>query len=321
MPYWSILLLDSVLVVFAGLLAYTLHHGSIETGETIRHLALTLAVFLCCYFVGFRSFHTYEGVIRFSSFSDLRKITLAVLVSTALVVIVEWIFAGATWLVPFSASDIILFALFAVCFLWTVRVWVKTLYENFIKDGHKEGAFILGIKSGGVALAKNINSSEDSPYKVAGFVTAEADMEHRRLMNVKVYPFGSHLVDDMRRRKANTLIISPLLMDFIRDNSKTIDELADNGIKIMVIPQAKEWDGKSNLRASDLRPVNVEDLLPREKIEVDMKAAADLINGNVVMITGAAGSIGSEIVRQVATYGPGRLILIDQAETPMHASA
>ena len=122
----------------------------------------------------------------------------------------------------------------------------------------------------------------------------------------------------MKRVDSDVLIVSPLMMNEIRERESLVNYIVESGIRIMVVPQAREWDGKSDLRVSDLHPVNVEDLLPREKIEVDMKAAADLLHGNVVMITGAAGSIGSEMVRQIATYSPAHLVLIDQAETPMH---
>ncbi|MDE7109597.1 MAG: polysaccharide biosynthesis protein, partial [Muribaculaceae bacterium] len=215
-------------------------------------------------------------------------------------------------------ADIILMALFVVAFMWTVRVWVKTIFETTSKRSNTRKAYILGIKTGGVALAKSIRSSADSPFTLAGFVTSDPDMENRMLMGMKVHPFSNDLPEIMKRNKVNTLIVSPLKMDELRESEELVNSLVEAGIKILVMPHAKEWDGKSDLRLADLHPVNVEDLLPREKIEVDMQAAADLLHGNVVMITGAAGSIGSEMVRQIATYSPSRLVLVDQAETPMH---
>ena len=318
MPYWSILLLDSAFVLFSGLLAYTVHHGAEQTSTVFLPLVWTLGVFLICFVVSFRIFHTYNGVMRFSSFNDLMRVTFAVVCAIALVFIIQWIFGGGGWMLAFTTADIILFALFVVAFMWTIRVWVKTLYEESLRHSNREPAFILGVKTGGAALAKNMNSSEDSPFKVAGFVDEEKDMANRYLMGVQVHHFDKHLVSTMKREGAKALIVSPLLMHVIQNNSEIVDSLVEAGIKIMVMPNAKEWDGKSDLRASELQPVNVEDLLPREKIDVDMKAAAELLEGNVVLITGAAGSIGSEMVRQIATYKPEHMILVDQAETPMH---
>ena len=318
LPYWSILLLDSAFVLFSGLLAYTVHHGAEQTSAVFMPLVWTLGLFLLCFVVAFRLFHTYDGVIRFSSFNDLMRVTLAVICAVALVFILQWAFSGASWLLFFTTADVILFGLFVVAFMWTIRVWVKTLYEESLRRSNREPAFILGVKTGGAALAKNMNSSEDSPYKVAGFVSDDDSFDARYLMGVQVHRFDTSLARTMKREGAKALIVSPLLMNTLRENSAIIDSLVEEGIKIMVIPNAREWDGRSDLRASELKPVDVEDLLPRERIEVDMKAAAELLEGNTVLITGAAGSIGSEMVRQIATYRPERMILVDQAETPMH---
>lgn len=318
LPYWSILLLDCVLVLFSGLLAYTVHHGSRATVDVFLPLLFTIALFLLSFIVGFRLFHTYDGIIRFSSFNDLMRVSKAVVVAVVLIFILRFCLSDSDILLSFGTSDIILMGLFVIALMWTVRVWVKTMYEGIIHSSNQTKAFILGVKEGGVALAKNIRSSTDSPYTVVGFVSAEQNMRKHRLMGLRIYPLNPVLVETMRKTGAKILIISPSLMEMLHEDEEIINLLIDAGIRIMVMPKAREWDGKSDLHADELRPVNVEDLLPREKINVDMKAAAELIEGKSVMITGAAGSIGSEMVRQIVTYSPLRMILIDQAETPMH---
>lgn len=318
LPYWSILLLDSAFVLFSGLLAYTVHHGADQTSQVFVPLMWTLGVSLICFVISFRIFHTYDGVMRFSSFNDLMRVTLAVVVAIVLVFMLQWALGGMGWFLLFTTADVILFGLFVVAFMWTIRIWVKTLYEGSLRQSNRVPAFILGVKSGGAALAKSINSSGDSPYKVAGFVDAETDLANRYLMGVQVHRFDRDLTQAMKKAGAKVLIVSPLMMHVIQGNPGIVDSLVEAGVKIMVIPNAREWNGKTHLRATDLQPVNVEDLLPREKIEVDMQAAADLLQGNVVLITGAAGSIGSEMVRQIAAYRAEHMILVDQAETPMH---
>lgn len=315
LPYWSILLLDCCFVLLAGILSYIINHGITDTANVFNSLAISLGIFLICFVIGFRIFHTYDGVLRFSSFTDLIRVTLAVIISIVIVFTVQWTLSGVSILL-FSTVDIVLLGLFSIVFMWIIRVWVKTIYEDSIHGERK--VFILGVKSGGVALAKNIRSSSDLPYKVAGFVTVESDMSNRRLMGVRVHPFNNHLIETMAKEGISTLMISPLMMPFIREKAELLEDIVASGVKILVVPNAIEWDGKSNLNISELRPLNVEDLLPREKIEVDMHAAAHLIAGHTILITGAAGSIGSEIVRQIASYYPSHLILIDQAETPMH---
>ncbi|MDE5975435.1 MAG: SDR family NAD(P)-dependent oxidoreductase, partial [Muribaculaceae bacterium] len=318
LPYWTILILDCLFVAFAGLLAFTVHHGSEHTLDVIDTLIVTMVVFVCCFVIAFRIFHTYDGVIRYSSFTDLLRIGSAVILATALIALLLFCVGPHSWIAEFSYADLILMALFVVAFMWTVRVWVKTLFEQISKPSGSKKSYIFGTKTGGVALAKSIRSSSGSPYTLSGFVSSDPDLEHRTLMGLKVFPFNESLPNVMRHNKVKNLIVSPLLMDDLRENEDLVNHLVESGIKILVMPQAREWDGKTDLRLTDLHPVNVEDLLPREKIEVDMKAAADLLHNNVVMITGAAGSIGSEMVRQIATYSPSHLVLVDQAETPMH---
>lgn len=318
LPYWTILLIDCMFVVASGFMAYTVNHGVERVSEALMPLVLTLGVFLICFLIGFRIFHTYAGVIRFSSFSDLTRATLAVVVAIALVFILQWLSGPNDWLLTFSTADVLMLGLMTIAFLWISRVWVKTIYEGYIHGNSRKKVFIYGVKAGGVALAKNINSSSDTPYALAGFVTDEPDMMNRRLMNVHVFPFNSALPQQMERKGVKILIVSPLKMNELRQNSDVVDLLAEAGIKILVMPHAKTWDGKSDISLSDLQPIDVEDLLPREKIDVDMKAAERLLAGHTVMITGAAGSIGSEMVRQIARYNPACLLLVDQAETPMH---
>ena len=318
LPYWTILLLDCVIVALSGLFTFSLHYGLPSTLSHLAPMCVTLGVFELCFLFAFRIFHTYNGIIRYSSFSDLLRIGIAVVLAMAIEGLILLIVPENPYLLPFSFSDIILMGLMVVVFMWGMRVWVKTIYESISKRKDTEKAYILGVQSGGVAIAKSIRSSADSPYSLEGFVSPDAVMRHVMLMGVRVHLFDESLPQEMLDNDVTTLIVSPLTMDILRENENIVNGLVDAHVKIMVMNQAREWDGKEDIRLTDLHPVDVEDLLPREKIEVDMNAAARLIQGNVVMITGAAGSIGSEMVRQIATYRPQRLVLIDQAETPMH---
>ncbi len=318
LPYWCILGLDCLFVLFSGLLTFLINHGVSNTVESIAPLCCTLLLALACYIVGFRCFHTYQGVFRYSSFSDLLRISSAILTGVVILSLVQWLIGPKDMLATLTFADIILMGLFVITVMWTMRMLVKKLYEMIIHIDDREQVFILGVKEGGIAIAKSIHSSSDMPYQIRGFVSDEPNMRSYRLMGLKVYPFDKSLVEIMLAHRTKTLIVSPLLMDLLKDNSELVDELIANGIKFLIYQRAKEWDLKSDLNVNDLRQVAVEDLLPREKIEVDLEAASDLIKNNIVMITGAAGSIGSEMVRQIATYKPAHLILIDQAETPMH---
>lgn len=201
-------------------------------------------------------------------------------------------------------------------------MWNQGYREIFIRlFFHQEYAkpvFIYGVKAGGIGLAKSIRNQDVSKYTLVGFVSEVSDIQGRYLMGVRVYPNNEHLVEEMKKRKAHTLLVSPLKNESIRNNPSMVESLLKEGIKICMIPTLQEWDGKSDIDHTQLKEVDIEDLLPRAPIDIDLNAIGKLLTGKKILITGAAGSIGSEIVRQIAQFHPQKLILIDQAETPLH---
>lgn len=319
LPYWCILILDCMIVLGADMLVYALNNGTLHTLQAFTPLTGTFCFYLLFYLVGFRLFHTYSGVIRYSSFIDLQRVGFAMLIGLFLSAVCKYGLNSDSWLMPVRMRDIGLATLLATALMWAVRVLVKYLYDVTSHQRRGEQVFIYGVKAGGIGLAKSIRNQEDSPFILAGFISDESEeMKGRFLMGVRVYPNDENLINVMKRRSVQTLLVSPLKNETMRNNTEMVNRLTENGIKIFMVPTAQEWDGKSEISHTQLKEVEIEDLLPRDKIEVDMKAIGKLLNGKKILITGAAGSIGSEIVRQVAAFSPAELVLIDQAETPMH---
>ena len=318
LPYWGIILLDCCLILFSALLVYTLNNGVLSTLDILGHLLVTLLVCLIPYLVGFRLFHTYSGIIRYSSFVDLQKVGFAVLFGLICVVVFQALTDFSPYLVYIRKRDLILSALLAMSLMWMMRVFVKFFYVSTFRVAKAERAFIYGVKQGGVSLAKSIQNQDPARFVLAGFISDMAEIGNRYLMGVKVYPNNEDLIGVMRRLQADVLLVSPLKVEAIRNNQEMVDRLIKANIKIYMTPAAQEWDGKSDLSHTQLREVNIEDLLPRDKIEIDLEAVRKQLTGKRILITGAAGSIGSEIVRQVAQFAPERMVLIDQAETPLH---
>lgn len=318
LPYWGIILLDCCLILFSGLLVYTLNNGVLSTLDILGHLLVTLLVCLIPYLVGFRLFHTYSGIIRYSSFVDLQKVGFAVLFGLICVVVFQALTDFSPYLVYIRKRDLILSALLAMSLMWMMRVFVKYFYVSTFRVAKAERAFIYGVKQGGVSLAKSIQNQDPARFVLAGFISDLTEIGNRYLMGVKVYPNNEDLIGVMRRLQADVLLVSPLKVEAIRNNQEMVDRLIKANIKIYMTPAAQEWDGRSDLNHTQLREVNIEDLLPRDKIEIDLEAVRKQLTGKWILITGAAGSIGSEIVRQVAQFAPERMVLIDQAETPLH---
>ena len=318
LPYWGIILLDCCLILFSGLLVYTLNNGVLSTLDILGHLLVTLLVCLIPYLVGFRLFHTYSGIIRYSSFVDLQKVGFAVLFGLICVVVFQVLTDFSPYLVYIRKRDLILSALLAMSLMWMMRVFVKYFYVSTFRVAKAERAFIYGVKQGGVSLAKSIQNQDPARFVLAGFISDLTEIGNRYLMGVKVYQNNEDLIGVMRRLQADVLLVSPLKVEAIRNNQEMVDRLIKANIKIYMTPAAQEWDGRSDLNHTQLREVNIEDLLPRDKIEIDLEAVSEQLTGKRILITGAAGSIGSEIVRQVAQFAPERMVLIDQAETPLH---
>ena len=322
LPYWCILLLDCVIVAFSTYVGHYIElGGDIFAGHfwsITRGILLGLVLFV----VSFRAFHTYSGIVRYSSFIDLQRVATASFIATVafwlLGLAVNGVWPGQrVFLFPDFLVSVVLFAI-STLLLWVERVVVKRLYDSFRSDNAIPVA-IYGTKTGGISLAKSINVDKEKPYYLNSFISDGVEMKGAYLMGKPVYLNVPGLAESLKEKGVKVLLVSPLKNDVFRDNQQMVDEFLSAGIKVMMMPQAEEWDGReATLSHNRLHEVAIEDLLPREKIEVDMDAIGALLTGKRILITGAAGSIGSEMVRQVAKYHPAEMILIDQAETPMH---
>lgn len=321
LPYWCILIYDSVTVIISGYFVYYLQHGFSNLVENISRASFGIGICFAVYILAFVLFHTFNGVLRFSSFVDLRRVAYSTFTASFLVCIIHQVqvFGGLTpyMLIPRFFSGVQIF-ITATMFMWALRIMVKILHDNYRKGDDTQNAFIYGCMQGGVALAKSVRSQSPSRYRIVGFVSADKSMISSWLMGEKVYFDDDHVVEKMKLNNVKVLLVSPLQTERFTHRTELIDALIAAKIKIMMMPLAEEWDGKTALSHTQLHEVDIEDLLPRDKIEVDMNAIKEMLTGRRILITGAAGSIGSEMARQVATFAPSELVLVDQAETPMH---
>ena len=321
LPYWCILMVDCLIVFVSGLAVYYLQFGFQMLIDHFSHVSVGLIVSLLVFLISFFAFHTYKGVLRYSSFVDLNRLAYSVATSCAIVCLlhqmqVHDIFVPDLYFPRFKGA--VLIFILATSTMWALRVFVKTFHDSLRNIVHAKRVFIYGCQTGGIALAKSVLNSVDETYRIAGFVSEDPTFEGTRLLGIPVYYDNENLVQHMIEKKVSVLFVSPIQSLQFTNRSSLIDRLLAARIKIMMIPQAQEWDGKSELTHQLLREVEIEDLLPREKIEIDMEAIGKMLRDKCILITGAAGSIGSEIARQVALFRPSHLILIDQAETPMH---
>ena len=320
-PYWFILLLDCLLVFLNGWIALFLTRPQAFVNDVLfwsNFWGILINVLI--YAISFKIFHTYHGIVRYSTFHDLANISSstssAAIVSYGVSKGLRYLGVTAVALPNFYGEFIVVIGVTLAMFV--VRVAVKFMFELSRTDTRTTNIFIYGVLEGGVSLAKSIFNQDVKKFTLKGFISPNGDFVGQRLLGVRVYPENANLVNIMREDEIHAVMISPLQTDHFRENQAIISALTDAGIKIMVMNQAEEWDGKSPLSHERMRDIEIEDLLPRDKIEVDMGAIGQNLRRKRILITGAAGSIGSEMVRQIAKYSPAEMVLIDQAETPMH---
>ena len=325
LPYWCILILDMVVLLLGGLFTYWIFIYRRNVTVDMMMLVRTLCMYVLPSLIGARMFHTYSGIIRYSSFVDLMRVAYANAVS--LIVVYAWhhfIYSlPKDMFYHLHYRHIILMYVIGTAMMWGMRALVKTLYDVMTTDGGALWAFIYGVKEGGIGLAKNIREQRPKHFVVKGFISPDDTYKHNLVMGEKVYNADDDLTDIIARRRIKAVLVSPLQTDEFRQRPELQDKLLSAGVKIFMLENAREVHSEEDLLADgngnlQMKEVSVEDLLPRDEIKVDMKAMGELLSGRRILITGAAGSIGSELVRQIANYRPAAMMLIDQAETPEH---
>lgn len=317
LPHWGILVLDSLIVAFTVLVSAYMELGSETFAHHLLSVLLSIPIIVLLFVISFRVFHTYTGIMRYSTFVDLQRVALATLGGSSLTLLVSAMTASFSSITMPRLLGVGTIFILTTLIMWLERITVKRLFDGYRIDNAMPVA-IYGTKAGGISLAKSISSVSNKQYRLVAFISDDEKMKNVYLMGKKVFPNQVGIAERMKELGVTVLLVSPLKNELFRNNIKMVDEFLTAGITIKMMPAAEEWDGKSDLTHQHLHDVEIEDLLPREKIEVDMNAIGALLTGKKILITGAAGSIGSEMVRQVAIYKPAEMILIDQAETPMH---
>ena len=326
LPYWCILFIDCAIIICSGFVVYSLFRSlDILLLNAVR-LLNTMLIFAVVSVIGFRIFHTYSGFMRYASFVDLMRVTYGNLVNLALALVADVIIdtLPLRLFVHFSTTRIFLIYIIATLLMWGLRIFVKTLYDVAFSNSRAIRVLIYGTMTGGVGLAKMIMNQRPRHYVVKGFITHYRKAKHQEILGERVYSVDEDVADIIRSNDIEAVIVSPYRAADFRNNQAMQDTILGAGAKILMAQGAREMTSdddelsQEDFNALQLREVSVEELLPRDEIRVDLKSVEELLKGQRVLVTGSAGSIGSEIVRQVASFHPAALMLIDQAETPQH---
>ena len=317
LPYWCVFLFDCAIVFFSFLLVYQQTYGGAKTLSVLWQLCSMCAIYAIFYAVGFKMFHTYDGILRYSSFVDLQRVGYASLVGCVLSYLGHFVMLQFDYFqnVYVGGREIALASLISVLLLWAVRVLVKTVYDVSIDTFNARPTVILGIDEGGIGLAKLVRNDKSLRMRLFGFVSDGNNVRHKVLMGLDVYRYS-----DVRRlvkqEHIECLLVSQGAIDEFRKDKALQDMLIAEGVHIYMPRANEEWNPA--MPDATLKEVSIEDLLPRDEISIDLKSVADTLHGKCILVTGSAGSIGSEIVKQLCQFNPRELVLIDSAETPQH---
>ena len=325
-PYWCVVLVDMFIVIVSCIFVYWAFH---RTGVTYEHridLLYSTLLFSLLSLIGARAFRTYSGVVRYSGFVDLLKVCYANALTLVLAVGAYYLFKflGVDSLRALKPLQIFATSVLATTLMLVVRMVVKTLYDVLSSNAQAERVLIYGALTGGAGVAKYIRSQKPARFDLRGFITHEKRIKGMQMLGVPVYTLEEDLAAIVKKEGIQSVLVSPLRVNEFRENQAVQDVLIGAGCKIYMSQQAKEASVKNGVLSDEevenmqLKEVSVEDLLPRQEIRVDLKSVGEMLHGKRVLITGSAGSIGAEIVRQVAAFGPSKMMLIDQAESPQH---
>lgn len=326
LPYWCLLMVDCFVVLFSTIFTFWMFEKSQELFDQridVLYTALFYALLSC---IGAKVFSTYSGVVRYSSFVDLLQVAYANTLNVVIAILLSEVLQrfGITDIAALTQTQTFVAFVLATLLMWGIRVMVKTLYDLALSNTRTMRVLIYGALSGGVGLAKNIRSQHPVKFTLCGFISHDKRARHMLLMGKKVYNVEENLEEVIRLNRIEAVLVSPLRLEEFRNNQAVQDIFINAGCKIFMAHSVKEAhieDGQltdEDIEGMQMKEVSVEDLLPRDEITIDMKSVGELLTGRCILITGAAGSIGSEMVRQVAQFKPSMMILIDQAETPQH---
>lgn len=322
LPYWCIMIFDMMVCFLSGVFIVWLRHPASDMLAAWPQLMHTFGLFAVLNFISFRVFHTYSGILRYSQFIDLMRVTNACVLSMLLAFIFSICALNFGWddfFFIFTGRKLITLYLGNILAMCIPRVLVKLIFDNALVSSSAMNTLVYGTRAGAIAITNNVRDAKPVQFLIKGYVGDEREHYNERLMGKKIYSVHEDLLPVIESQCIKAFLVSPLRHEEFTKNRKLQDLLIERGIKIFIAQNAEEW--KKNQDPQDkvsLRQVKIEDLLPREEIQVDMDSVGALLRGKRVLITGAAGSIGSEMVRQIAIYKPAEMMLIDQAETPLH---
>ena len=322
LPYWCIVIFDFLLCFFGALFVMWLRHPLTSLLPHTTELTHTLLAFGVANLIGFRLFHTYSGILRYAQFVDLLRVLYASLFSMVLALLFNYSVLRFGWddmFFPLTGRKIAIIYIFTAALMGCSRILIRVIFENVLVSKNAKNVLIYGTHAGAISMTNEARSNKPVRFLIEGYIGDSKPHYKERLMGKHIYSTQEDLLEVIQTKNIKAVLVSPLKHDMFLHNRKLQDLFINAGVRIYIAQNAEKWNKNKDYKEKVvLREINIEDLLPRDEIQVDMEKVGALLRGKKVLITGSAGSIGSEMVRQIAVYKPAEMMLIDQAETPQH---
>ncbi len=323
LPRWGVLMMDIVLCTIAFWFSVWVGSGFFDyphLDELPISTGMQYLIVMAVQVVAFWAFHTYSGILRYSTFIDTTKILLSNISTGAVLILFNLIMDHTEGWHPLLNTVLMMYVPTSFVLLFSLRVGVKTISEALERNQNNPRVLIYGTQAAGIAIAKMLRSAGNAPYRPIGFIAEPNERIGYDLAGLRVRPLNEKLFDWMAIHNVNHVIISPLKMKQINP-SKDLQVFIDHNIRILTTPYFTKFDNVDAIdaaRIGRIDAIKIEDLLERPQIEMNTDNVRQIIQNRVVLVSGAAGSIGSELVRQIQQFSPQVTILLEMAESPLH---
>ncbi|MBX2827792.1 MAG: polysaccharide biosynthesis protein [Flavobacteriaceae bacterium] len=319
LPRWTVFIIDTFLLLFSLTLVYFILRGTPIQFHNELSVPLQFTAIVGVNLFFFFLFRTYAGIIRHSTFTDIKKLALSSILTAVTVFAFNTVYELITSQKVFLTTFLFTYMLLSFSSMLLFRMVVKESYQ-FLKKAstgsHKKRVVIIGVDDQTISVGNAITTESNLPFELVGFVTRNFGSKKYKIAGKPVIPVKGSLTDALLELNIEgVLIVHESLSGKLKN--QIVEDCISANIEVFNVPSMETWNTKADIR-NQIKPIQIEDLLEREPIVIDDKLLKKDINGKTVLVTGGAGSIGSEIVRQLAKFRPERIIILDQAESALH---
>ncbi|WP_157505057.1 polysaccharide biosynthesis protein [Flavobacterium tegetincola] len=319
LPRWIVLFMDSAVVIGSAILVFVMLWSMGLDLFSVEYVMYVVPGYLVLNLIFFWIYRTYSGIIRHSSFIDAIKLGFATFSTLAVLILINYSAMYVLGAKIFMNTGLLINFVISFATLFVYRILVKQTFEKYLSESNKEDlmrGLIYGSDENAIAVANALIAERPRRFKVVGFVDKNKHNTAKRILNLPIINLRKRVPVLMRSVEAEVLIIAD--KNLTKEEKLTIvDECLEFNYKVFTVPLISDWEDQKNI-AKKVKTFEIQDLLERKPIVLDNQSISNQLNGKVILVTGAAGSIGSEIVRQIIAFEPHTVLMLDQAETPLH---